>query len=319
VGGAPGSTIHGPLAFAQTEHFSAAAPAQSPSPGCANVYSGGAGPVAPMHVPGSILVMPGVGLRQEIVYSGPNPVALGSEWSVPGCVATVTGSFGPIAGNGAWIDYSNGGVVRPLLGGAGGQFSLVLSNAPPGAPVGPHLGLADPCYAPLGIFNYWLSVHSAANCNVPCTPGICNDNNPCTDDVCDPSNGSCTHPPSAATTCGSGNLGKCLEGRCLMEIVMGAGMDGTAACASQGMTCIEPLPVGTPPEEICLLFHPTATVTSDFNGTRQAIFCDTGDLGLACQNKTNVCHHCPACRLDGIFCRTAISDFLSSIFVECVP
>jgi hypothetical protein len=226
-------------------------------------------------------------------------------------------NFGPVGGDGAWIDYSQGG-GGPIPH-AGGPFSLVLTHSFPNARRGPYLGLADPCNAaPPPVYQYNLTINFPG-CLDRCQGVTCNDGNPCTTDSCNPADGSCVYTQSVATSCGSGNVGRCLEGRCLMEIAMNTGTSGDQACAGQGMNCVEPLPVGTPPQEICLLFHPTASVTSSSNGTQQAIWCGGTAVGLACETKVNVCHHCPLCRIDGIFCSTSSSSIVDSIFVECTP
>jgi hypothetical protein len=115
-------------------------------------------------------------------------------------------------------------------------------------------------------------------------------------------------PCTAAIGC------RVVDGRNMFAVPMAGGQDGNAVCAARGYLCVG-APVMTPPESACLAFHPGAAVTFDYNGWKQAVWCDN-DAGLACSGRTG-CHHCPACIDSGLDCATVGSVQLSELFVEC--
>jgi hypothetical protein len=102
----------------------------------------------------------------------------------------------------------------------------------------------------------------------------------------------------------------------VVEVSMGSGESGDSVCAAEGLRC-DSAPVLDPPEEACLAFNPTATVSVDANGWRQGIYCND-NMGLACQGRTNDCHNCPACN-PGLGCTTANSVLIEDVYVSCVP
>ena len=308
-----GTTIIGSAAFAKTDHFSSFSTAQNPSGlACDNVWTGGPGTVAPLLTPGGITVSPGTKTDEDIAFSGPSEIALGSTWETTSCSVTVSGNFGAgLTGDGGWIDYSNGRATGVVPQAGGGAFSFQLQHVPPNDPRGPFLGLSDPCHAPLGNYPYDLNIHFAAACGNLCQGVTCGGTGPCGNTTCNPANGQCEGP------CGSSNAGKCVQGLCMVEVSMSAGETGNSVCAAEGLTC-DSVPVLSPPEDACIAFNPTASVTSTGNGWRQGIYCNN-NTNLACEGKTNNCHSCPPCRDDGLDCNTANSTQIEDIYASCVP
>ena len=304
-----GTSIIGTSAFAQTDHFSVfAALGSAAAAACDNLWTGGPGTVPPLHTVGGLTVVPGVKTSEDIAFSGPSEISLGSTWESPACDATVSGDFGPgLTGDGAWVDYSNGGGAS--IPQAGGPYSFPMQF-----PRGPFLGLSDPCHAQLGAYPYNLNIHFTGDCvdlcqGVTCPPGT----GPCGTTTCNPLNGICESAPG--TTCGSSNAGICVQGECMVEVSMSAGESGNSVCAAQGLTC-DSVPVLSPPEAACISFHPTASVSSDANGWEQGIYCDN-NTNLACEGRTNDCHSCPPCNA-GLDCTTANSTQIESIFALCI-
>ncbi len=306
----PGTSIIGGSAFAQTDHFSVfsvlgAAAAAS----CDNLWTGGPGTVPPLHAVGGITVTPGVKTAEDIAFSGPSEISLGSTWESPSCDVMVSGNFGPgLTGDGAWIDYSNGGGAS--IPQAGGAYSFQMQY-----PRGPFLGLTDPCHAQLGAYPYNLNIHFTADCvdlclGVTCPPGT----GACAATTCNPLNGLCESAPG--TTCGSSNAGICVQGECMVEVSMSAGESGNSVCAAQGLTC-DSVPVLSPPEVACVKFHPTASVSADANGWEQGIYCNN-NTNKACEGRTNDCHSCPPCNA-GLGCTTANSTQIESLYARCIP
>jgi hypothetical protein len=300
-----------------TAHLSRFSAAKTPTaPGCENLWQGAPGTVAPLHTVGGITVTPGVKTREDVVFSGPSELSLGSTWTTPSCSVNVAGSFGPgLNGNGAWIDYVNGGGTD-ITGTTGGAFVFTLTHEPPNDPHGPHFGVTDPCNASIGVFAYNLNVHFAADCTNLCAGVTCNDNDPCTNDLCDPTDGACDYIANSSP-CGSTGAGMCVQGMCIVEVPMNVGASGDSLCAIEGLTC-DSVPVLSPPEAACVAFNPSASVTFDFNGFRQAVYCNDNE-GLACSGKLDNCHHCPACRTDALTCATSASTILERLYASCVP
>ena len=239
---------------------------------------------------------------------------MGSTWDSPACQIKVTGSFGPVSGDGAWIDYSNGG-GGPIPS-SGGGFSLGLETDPPDNTRGPSFGITDPCQAAIGVYAYNLSIAFAADCEDPCDTIDCSDGNPCTDDTCIPIVGECEHTPTGGT-CGSGGNGRCIQNMCIVEVPMAPNVSGNTVCADEGLSCAG-VPVIQPmDQEACKAFHPSASVTATVNGWRQSVYCNNS-VGLACEGKTDNCHHCLACLSTGLDCTTSNSDQIASLFAQCV-
>lgn len=306
-----GTTILGEHAVAQTDHFSRFSTAQSPTgPGCSNIWSGGPGTVPPLHTVGGLSVSGGTKTAEDVVFSGPSAISLGSTWNVPACSTTVSGSFGPgLVGDGAWIDYSNGGGAAVPQ--SGGGFSFQLKHDPPGAPRGPFFGLTDPCLAPLGVYAYNLNVHFAADCADKCASVDCSDGNPCTDDVCNPVDASCSNP-ALTGSCGSSGAGLCVSGQCIVEVVMTSGQSGVSACAAEGLVC-DGVPVGN---GACTAFNPGAGTSQDLNGWSQGVLCN-GEPGLACTGRVDNCHVCPQCN-PNLTCTIQNSPLLTALYASCV-
>jgi len=309
-----GTMIIGGSAFARTDHFSNFALLQSPDAAvCDNIWSGGPGSVPPLHTAGGLTVVPGTKTAEDIAFSGPSEISLGSTWETASCSVTVSGNFGAgLMGDGGWIDYSNGRATGAIPQGGGGTYSFALQHAPPNDPRGPFLGLSDPCYAPLGSYPYNLNIHFAADCgNLNLCQGVtCSGVGACGNTTCNPANGQCEGP------CGSSNAGRCVQGSCMVEVLMSSGDDGNDVCAAEGLTC-DSVPVLNPPEVACLAFHPTASVTSTGSGWEQGIYCNN-NTNAACQGKTNNCHSCPPCTA-GLDCLTTNSTQIESVFAICVP
>lgn len=311
-----GSSILAGDVVAQTSHLSTWSAVVAQNPGCDNVWSGGPGTVPPLHTVGGITVVPATKTAEDVAFSGPSEISLGSTWVSPACSVTVEGSFGPgLLGNGAWMDYSQGG-SGVVFNGGGGSFSFDLTTSPPANPRGPYFGLSDPCHAPLPTYPYNLNISFAADCVGMCTGVDCNDGNPCTDDVCDPGTGNCSNPPNSAT-CGLSNGGLCVESLCMVEVDMESGQSGESVCASEGLAC-DGVPVLSDVHAACKAFHPSANTTSSVNGWKQSVFCDDNE-GLACTGKTNTCHRCSACLDTGLTCQTTASTQLEKLYANCVP
>lgn len=303
-------------ALAPTDHLSLFSTATQPTgSGCDNIWGGAPGSVAPLHTVGGVTVAPGVKTSEDITFSGPSQMSLGSTWEVPTCSATVEGAFGAgVIGDGAWTDYSHGD--SGTITNAGGSFSLVLTNSLPDNPRGPYLGLSDPCHAALGAYHYNLNLHFAADCTNLCAGVNCDDGNPCTTDSCDPVDGSCQHTPTSGA-CGSTGSAMCVGGLCMVEVPMQGGESGNTLCAAEGLTC-SGVPVLSSPEAACVAFNPGATVSSNFNGWRQAVYCNDNS-GAACSGRIDDCHHCPACLDTGLNCDTSASDQLERLYASCEP
>ncbi len=281
----PGSFIVATTVFAKTDHFSIFAALSAPqAAACDNLWTnGGPGTVAPLLVPGTITVTPGTKTEEVIQFSGPSSFAASSTWTSPGCTVTVEGLFGPgQTGDGMLIDYSNGGTTYAVPQVAGGAFSVTLN-----APIGPFFGLADPCHAAIGGVPYLLNVHMTGDCGP-------------------------VNPPPTPVPCGSGNNGKMIQGRCMVEVTLP--QSGNDACAAEGMTCID-IPVLSPPEEACVAFNPTASVTSTGSGWQTGFYCD-GAGGSACAGKTNNCHSCPPCT-SNITCASTDPTNINRIYASC--
>lgn len=307
-----GTMIIAGSAFARTDHFSNFALLQSPDAAvCDNIWSGGPGSVPPLHTAGGLTVVPGTKTAEDIAFSGPSEISLGSTWETQSCSVTVSGNFGAgLMGDGGWIDYSNGRATGTFPQTGGGPYSFALQHVPPNDPRGPFLGLSDPCYAPLGAYPYNLNIHFAADCGNLCQGVTCSGTGPCGNTTCNPANGQCEGP------CGSSNAGKCVQGLCMVEVSMSAGESGNSVCAAEGLTC-DSVPVLNPPEGACIAFNPTATVSSDANGWEQGIYCND-NMGLACAGRTNDCHSCPPCNA-GLNCTTSGSDLIERVYASCVP
>jgi len=311
-----GTTIIGAAAFAQTDHFSVfSALGGVAAAACDNLWTGGPGTVPPLHTAGGLTVVPGVKTSEDIAFSGPSEISLGSTWESESCSVTVSGNFGPgLVGDGAWTDYSNAGGGGNIP--QSGAYSFLIQHQPPNDPRGPYLGLSDPCHAPLGAYPYNLNINFAANCidrcaGVTCQPG----NDPCATVACNPVNGLCEPVPNAGT-CGSSNAGRCIQGMCIVEVQMGGGASGDSVCAAEGLTC-DSVPVMNPPEAACIAFNPTATVSADINGWEQGVYCDD-NMGKACEGRINDCHSCPACNA-GLVCTIVNSDLIERLYARCVP
>ena len=215
------------------------------------------------------------------------------------------------AGDGAWVDFSNGGPGGSIPHNAG-SFAFTLN-----APSGPFLGLADACQAGVGATPYLLNLHFTGNCTDLCQGVTCNtdDGNPCTVDTCNQQTGTCGQAASTGA-CGDTNGGLCVAGLCMVEVFQASGETGRSLCVDQGLVC-DTAPVLDPPQAACLAFHPTASVSADGNGWRQGFYCNDNE-NLACAGRVNECHDCPACRADGLGCLTNSSTQLESMFVSCV-
>jgi hypothetical protein len=117
-------------------------------------------------------------VAEDVAFSGPSEISLGSTWVSNSCSVTVEGSFGPgLVGNGAWIDYSQEG-SGVVVNGGGGAFSFDLTTSPPANPRGPYFGLSDPCHALLPTYPYNLNISFAAECVGLCSGVDCSDGNP---------------------------------------------------------------------------------------------------------------------------------------------
>lgn len=308
-----GATIIGGTLVAKTDHFSPYGVNQNPNAtGCDILWSGGPGKVVPLLTPNTIVVSGGVRQNQDIAWSGPSQMELGSTWVVDGCSADVTGAFGAgLDGPGRYIDYSQGG-TNDIANDGGGAFSFTLN-----ASQGPFFGLTDPCNAAHNGWLYSLNVHfTGQNCSNPCDGVMCNndDGNPCTMDTCNMGTGMCEQQPVVGA-CGNQGGGICVNGGCMVEVPMNQGVSGDSLCAAEGLTCAE-VPVMSPPESACQAFHPGATVSTDANGWQQGIYCDN-NMGAACSGRINDCHDCPACNSDGLACGTSNSDLIEAIYARC--
>jgi len=158
----------------------------------------------------------------------------------------------------------------------------------------------------------------------------------CTVDACDETTRTVTHTPdhsvcagmhdclpaeTCTTTSGCTVVGRAyancrvVDGKSIFVVPMSTGENGNTVCSAVGLTCTE-APVFTTPSAACVAFHPGATVTSDYNGWRQGVYCNYNS-GAACSSRVG-CHDCPACGpyLD---CSIASSTQLEELYVECVP
>lgn len=308
-----GSYIVGSTVFAPTDHFSIFAALGGAAVACDNTWSGGPGSIAPLLVPGSVVVSGATKTDETIAYSGPSAFATSSTWTHPGCAATVTGNFGADpATDGDWVDFSNAGQGGTIPH-TGGAFSFDLDY-----PSGPFLGLADACQAGLGSVPYFLNVHFTGDCVDLCMGVTCSadDGNACTTDTCNPQTGLCEQTPNNAV-CGGSNGGLCVEGLCMVEVPQQIGETGNSLCVAEGLVC-DSVPVLDPAHAACIAFNPTATVSADANGWKQGVHCDD-NVGRACEGRVNDCHNCPACVDTGLGCSTGNTDQIESVYVSCVP
>ncbi|HJV32579.1 MAG TPA: hypothetical protein VJ694_00985 [Patescibacteria group bacterium] len=92
-----------------------------------------------------------------------------------------------------------------------------------------------------------------------------------------------------------------------------AGDTGNEVCARAGKTCVGYTALT---QSVCMAFHPGATPSEDFNGSKAGFYCDGAPQGGICAQESNTCHICPACNLN-MECDTVIGDLYRETFVEC--
>lgn len=92
-----------------------------------------------------------------------------------------------------------------------------------------------------------------------------------------------------------------------------AGDTGDEVCTRVGKSCVGYTALSL---AVCQAFHPTATPSEDFNGSRAGFYCNGPPQGGICGEERNTCHICPACNLN-MECGTVIGDLYNETFVEC--
>lgn len=122
--------------------------------------------------------------------------------------------------------------------------------------------------------------------------------------------------PTAVPECPPDSPCHAFGGRLIFRVIMNLGADGNLVCSSHGLICTG-VPVLSPPNLACEAFFTTATSTTSDSGWRQSVWCNDNS-GLACANKFNVCHDCPACSSGTLNCSTGATQLFSALFVECV-
>ena len=105
-------------------------------------------------------------------------------------------------------------------------------------------------------------------------------------------------------------------GRLIFKVEMNVGADGNSVCSTHGLICAD-VPVLSPSNLACGTFFPIATSTTSDSGWKQSVWCN-GNSGLACSNRFDVCHDCPACSSATLNCSTGATQLFSALFVECV-
>lgn len=92
-----------------------------------------------------------------------------------------------------------------------------------------------------------------------------------------------------------------------------SGDTGNEVCARVGKTCVGYTALT---QAVCLAFHPGATPSEDFNGSKAGFYCNGAPQGGICGQESNTCHICPKCNLN-MECDTVIGDLYRETFVEC--